>query len=184
MRRVLSLLLVALLVPAALIAGGCKDLPSAAAIRSEIEREIPGARFERDSHIRLGRVALAFVKPIARWSLDEDDEARAILSGVRKVDISSYRVSGLPDSVDRKTLRGLEGRMVAHGWSQIVHASDGDDNTWLFSRASDSGSIRGILVVELDDDELTIVGVEGRLDEVLARALADEPGQVMGLFGS
>jgi len=178
-----TLLLLAFLFPATLAAAG-KKMPSAQSICDEIQQGIPGARFERESHLRLGRVALTFVKPIVRLALDEDDEARAIVRNINRVDIATYRVVELPGTVDISVLRKIESRMTDNGWSKIVRSREDDDNTWVFSRHRDDGSITGIFVVDLDEYELSIVGVEGRLDEILANAIADEPGEFTNLFGS
>ena len=66
----------------------------------------------------------------------------------------------------------------------MLRERDDDDNTWVFLRQRQDGSTRGILVIELDDSELSIVGVEGRIDDILAEAIANEPGEFSGLFGS
>ncbi len=177
------LLVLTLLFPAALAAGS-KKMPSAQSVCDEIRQGIPGARFERESHIRLGRVALTFVKPLVRLALDEDDEARAIIRNIKRVDIATYRVVALPGIVDTAVVRRIETRMTDKGWNKIVRSREEDENTWVFSRHRDDGSISGLFVVELDDYELSIVGVEGRLDEILANAIADDPGEFSGLFGS
>lgn len=159
-------------------------MPSAPAVCHEIEQELPGVHFERESRIRLGRVALAFVKPIARWALDDDDEARTYLAAIKKVDIATYRVLNLPEISDTAAIRRIEGRMLDNGWIKMLRESDDDDNTWVFLRHRKDGSVRGLFVIELDHRELSIVGVEGRIDEILAHAIADEPGEFSGLFGS
>ena len=177
-----ALALVLLFSASVLSAGG--GMPSARAACQEIKEQVPGARFERESHFRLGRIAMAFVKPIARWALDEDDEARVILAGIKKVDIATYRVVSLPETLDVAAIRRIESRMLANGWNKIVRSRDQGENTWVFSRHRKDGSISGIFVVDLNEYELTFVGVEGHLDEVLAAAIADEPGEFSGLFGS
>ena len=58
---------------------------------------------------------------------------------------------------------------------------DDDDNTWIFLRHRKDGSVRGSLVIELNHRELSILGVEGWIDEISA---ADEPDELSSLFGS
>lgn len=183
MRLAKVLLVLTLLAPATLAAGS-KKMPTAQSVCDEIQKGIPGARFERESHIRLGRVALTFVKPLVRLALDEDDEARAIIRNIKRVDIATYRVIEWPGTVDTAVVRRIENRMTANGWNKLVRSREDDDNTWVFSRHRDDGSITGIFVVELDSYELSIVGVEGRMDEILANAIADEPGEFSRLFGT
>lgn len=184
MRRFSKVLLLLVLLLPANLAAGSKKMPSAQSVRHEIEQELPGARFERQSHIRLGRIAMAIARPIVRWTLDKDDEVRALVSGIKRVDIATYRVVELPQTLDVAVIRRIESRMTDNGWHKIVRSREEDDNTWVFSRHRDDGSLSGILVIDLDRDELNIVGVEGRLDEVLATAIADEAGEFSGLLGS
>ena len=162
-------------------AGG--SMPSCGTVYQEIEQQFPGAEFERESHIRLGRVALAFVKPIARWAMDEDEEALTYLKAIKKVDIASYRVEGLPDTSDMVAIRRIENRLLDNGWTKMLRERDDETHTWVYLRHRQDGSIRGLLVIDLDQHELSIVGVEGRIDEILAEAIADEPGEFGGLFG-
>ena len=100
------LLLLPLFAPTPAEAGG--GMPSCRAVHAEIEKQFPGVEFERESHIRLGRIALAFIKPIARWALDDDDEARTYLSAIKTVYVGSFRVVVLPWSPNRSAIRVLE----------------------------------------------------------------------------
>lgn len=184
MNRLLVALSLLILLFAATSTRAESGMPSARAVCHEIERELPGAQFERESHLRLGRVALAFVKPIARWALDDDDEARTYLAAIKKVDIATYRVLDLPENSETDAIRRIEGRMLDNGWIKMLRERDDDDNTWIFLRHRKDGSVRGLLVIELNHRELSIVGVEGRIDEILAQAIADEPGEFSSLFGS
>ena len=176
------LLLLPLIAATPAEAGG--GMPSCRAVHAEIEQQLPGVELERESHIRLGRIALAFVKPIARWALDEDDEVRTYLSAIKKVDVATYRVVDLPEAPTTSVIPGLESRMLENGWTKMLRERDEEDNTWVFLRQRKDGSIRGLLVIDLDATELSIVGVEGRIDDILAEAIANEPGEFSGLFGS
>ena len=69
-------------------------------------------------------------------------------------------------------------------WMLLVRDVDDEDNTWVFLRQRKDGSIRGLLVIDLDPSELSIVGVEGRIDDILAEAIANKPDEFSGLFGS
>jgi hypothetical protein len=161
-----------------------RAMPSASAICEEIEAALPGVRFDRESHIRLGRIALGLLKPIARWALDEDDEARVYLAAIKKVEVASYRVLGTADFSNSRTFLDLEKRLLNKGWVKMVRSRDGDGDNWVFLRHREDGTIRNLIVIEFDRDELNIVGIEGRIDDIFAAALADEPGEISALFGS
>lgn len=127
-----ALMFLVLLSPASLAAGG-KNMPSAQSVYLEIEKELPGAQFERESHIRLGSIAMTFVKPVIRLALDEDDKARAMISAIKRVDIATYRVVDLPEAITLVAIRRIESRMNQNGWNKIVRSREEDENTWEFS---------------------------------------------------
>ena len=104
-RRVNGLgLLLFLLVSAA--AG--REAPSVSAGRSQLESQIPEARFEKDFHIRLGRVSLGLLKPLVRMGLDEDEEEMAWIRAIKRLEVGTYRVVSLPDTASLVPPPGLE----------------------------------------------------------------------------
>lgn len=175
MQRALSV--VAVLSSLALPLAGCGDPPSVDQVTSEIRRWIPGARFEREEHIRLGRIKLGLVKGILRMVDDEDTpEATAILREVDRVEVATYRVRDLPDTTGlREKAPGFERQLARAGWSLTVKAQEDNSPSWLFTRSDGQGGLSNLLVVDLDDEELTVVRMDGRLDRALAEAVAERP---------
>jgi Domain of unknown function (DUF4252) len=171
-----------LAVLAALVAGGCKDTPSAAELKFEIERQFPGTHLERESHVHLGRVAMSLAKRIVRWAADEDDEEDVrMIRHIRRVCVATYRVHSLP--ADGLDTRRLEARLAANGWDAMVKRRQGSERTWVFTHTEDDGSIGNLYVVELDHSELTVVDLEGHIDRVMADAFADDPDELVDLLG-
>ena len=164
--------------------GGCKDSPSVASVKWELERNFPDTRFEREFHIRLGRFSLGLTKSIARWALDDDDEARVILTNLKRVEVGVYRVVSLPDPEELKRSYDFEKLLERKGWISTVRVADGGEQTWVFHREDDRGQITGLFVAALDGEELTLVSLEGQLDRVMAAALADDPGEFIDLLDS
>lgn len=172
-----TLLLLALLALALPLAGCKGEPPSAAQLRLQLE-QLSGASFRRDSHVRLGRVALALVRPILRWVDDGDPDvrkARNILANIRRVDVATYEVVSPPDltRLDRVSGR-LERRLADGGWTMMLREREADERVWIFYREDDAGTIRNLYLVDLDERELTVVDLAGRLDQMLAEALADD----------
>ena len=168
----------------ALVSIACKEMPSAAAIRWEIERQLPGIDLERETNIRLGRFTMSVIKKIARLAAREDKEDLALLSHVRKVNVATYRVHSQPDDLDALDLDDrFERQLADHGWEAIVRVHEDDERTWIFCRYGQGESIRNLFVVTLDPYELTVVGLEGRLDRLLAEALADNPDGILDSVG-
>ncbi len=168
---------------AALFLAGCRDTPSVAGLRWEIERQMPGIHLERESHLRLGRFTFGVLKRVALWAMDDDEEEREIVTNIRRVELATYRVRGLPAGGELEAPR-FERRLAAAGWETVVRVREDDERTWVFYRADDSGAIRNLYVVALDRDELAVIDLEGRLDRVFAAALADDPDGFVEILGA
>ncbi len=180
--RYLRPIILAILVT--LFLAGCHDTPSVSGVRWEIERQIPGIQLERESHIRLGRFTMGLVKKIVRWAADEDQEAQRIVPHLRRVEVATYRVRGLPADAELEGPYRFERKLAATGWETIVRVREEDERTWVFYRPDAEGSIRNLYVVALDGDELVVVDLEGRLDRLFAEATADDPDGLVEVLGA
>ncbi len=184
-RSVATSALLALLALAGLATAGCWRGPGPEPIRRAVEEQVPGAHFDRDVHVRLGRMTTGLARWVANRALDEDDaddaEAKVVINAVRRVEVAVYtnRSRLDDDSVDGVTMPSSLRRMLGReGWVVMTEARDAGSMAWvLVNQDSQSGSpeIRGIYVVSLDSDELSIVRLEGRFDEAFAKIFADDP---------
>jgi hypothetical protein len=161
---------------------GCADAPTAEAVRWEIQRRVPEARFETEEHIRLGRLTMGLVKGLLRL-VPAGGEGRAVVREIDRLEVATYRVHGLPD-LDRLPSRTrFEEELSRSGWAMTVKAKDGDSRSWLFTRSNDAGAIRNLLVVDLNGDELSVVRLDGRLDRAFAEAIAERPREAARIAG-
>lgn len=169
-----AVLLVGLLSLATFTAGCAGGSPTPAGVKWEIERRFPGVRLEQEEHVRLGRISLGLVRGLVRL-VPGKPEGQELLSSVRRVEMAAYKVHSLPD-LDRieETIQ-LEERLLGAGWSTLVRSREKDSRAWVFSRMDNKGAMRNLFVVELNGRELTMVRVDGRLNEAIAAAMAREP---------
>ena len=181
-RKWIQILVLSVATMVALLMVGCKQSPTAEQVRLELEQQLPGAQFERESHIHLGRISMGAVKQVLRFTSPKGSIERKLIASLKRVDVATYRVVSPPDNPAPTSLSVLQHRLEQAGWSVIVKERAFDERTWVISREDDSGSIRSLCVVSLDAYELEVVSVDGRLDEFLAAAIADDPsGFVQGL---
>lgn len=159
----------------ALLLGGCVESSMLARTRMELEAGIPGARFEREHSIHLGRISSAVLRPIALWAVRDEGDESAFLRRIRRVDFALYEVVSFPDSVGGDDLASMERRLRKQGWNRMVRAREEAEITWIFNRQNGAGEIRDLFVVTVDDAEMVIVRVSGRLDQALAELIADDP---------
>jgi Domain of unknown function (DUF4252) len=156
--------------------------PSAETVRWHIERQLPGVRFHRDTHLRLGRFTMALARGVVRLVEPGDRETHRILSHVRRVDVATYEVEGVPALDGLRLPPRLEKDLASGGWVPMVRTREEDSRTWIYYRENGSGSIRNLYIVELDSDEMTIIDLAGSLDRMAAELVADDPnGFVAGL---
>ncbi|HEX3553028.1 MAG TPA: hypothetical protein VIA62_07350 [Thermoanaerobaculia bacterium] len=167
----------------AALAVGCAGAPSVDAVRWEIERLIPEARFEPEEHIRLGRISMGLIHGLLRMVPDAG-EGRQIVNEIRRVEVASYRVKSLPnlDRFERET--GFERDLARAGWTLAVHTREANERSWVFLHNTGDGGLSNLFVVALDKDELTLVRVDGRLDRAFAAAVAEHPKKVARQIGA
>ena len=169
---------------AALGLGGCRDAPSAATIQWQLERHLPGIELERESHVRVPRIGMILARKIVRWAGEETEEDLRILSHVKRVDVATYRVLSPPDAGTLDAPLRFENRLAEAGWELMVREREDGEHTWLFYRPGEvEGAITHLYVVALDEDELTVVDLAGRIDRIVAEVFADDPGELVEIFG-
>ncbi|HYO16713.1 MAG TPA: hypothetical protein VE685_26245 [Thermoanaerobaculia bacterium] len=164
----------ALLLSLTLPFAGCADAPSADSVRWEIQQRIPEARFETEEHIRLGRLTLGLIKGLLRL-VPNADEGAAVVREIHRLEVATWRVHGLSDLDRLPSQTRFEDQLSRSGWAMTVKAKDGESRSWLFTRSNGEGSIRNLLVVDLNGDELSVVRLDGRLDRAFAEAIAERP---------
>jgi hypothetical protein len=157
----------------------CAGTPSAEQVRGEIERQLPGARFEPAEHFRLGRFSLGLVRWLASFDHDKkDQEDIALFRAISGVEIATYRVRSLPADAALSLPEKLEHQLREAGWTTMVRNSEKSEQTWVLYRSADSEVIRDLYVVSLDPRELSLIRVSGHLDRLMAAAMADHPKKV------
>ena len=178
-----NLLLLGSLLSLNVLLAGCGGAPSVEEVRLELQHRFPHARFEREEHVHLGRISMAFVHGVMRL-VPDSVEARNIVNPIDRVDMATYRVRDLPD-LDRLTGETrFEKQLARAGWSNTIRTREADGSrTWLFTRADSGGSLRNLFVVTLEGNELTLVRVDGRLDRAFAAAMAEHPRKALEGMG-
>lgn len=156
------------------LAAGCAGSPTVDQVRWEIQRRVPEARFEQEEHIAFGRLSMGLVNGLIRMVPGEIEEQEMITS-VHRFEVATYRVSDLPDLADLDKKLRFEKRLAKDGWAMTMRTREAGSRTWIFLRDDGKGALRNLFVVSLEDSELTLVRVDGRLSEAFAAAIADRP---------
>lgn len=177
-----SVFLLAVLLAASALAS-CKSAPSAADVGWQLERLIPGLHLERESQVRIPRIAMVVARKLMRMVPDEDKEDLRVISHVKRVNVATYRVVSRPARATLEAPPRFENRLAENDWELVVRQREDDEHTWLFYRHAEEGAITNLYVVALDAHELTVVDLAGRIDRIFAEVFADNPGQLVEIFG-
>lgn len=158
--RVLLRLFPATLLVILITAPAC-SLRGPEGIRRNISRST-GTEYSREFGMTLGRIGLT----VARLALDENDEEQALLRGLTKVQVGVYQVESRQQDPGDLEL----GRISMANWEPMMSVHEGDEDVQVLLKRKE-GEVREMLVVVSENDELTIVRMKGRLDEMLEEAV-------------
>jgi hypothetical protein len=159
---------------------GCGGSPTVSEVRWELQRRFPQARFEPEEHVHLGRFTLGLLHGVARLAAHDEDgrEGVAMFRQIHSVDVASYKVRNLPDLDGLTSDTRFDRELKAHGWSLLVRTREADESTWVYVRGTD-GILSNLFVVSLEKNELTLARVDGRLDRMVAMAMAEHPKKML-----
>jgi len=151
---------------------GCLYSSEIAHVRRDIEREFPGSSFDREFVLTVGPGFFNTLGWIAEHV--DDHETRRIgeyMAEIRRVKVGVYRTESLPYEGNLE-LEELQ-RFRRNGWQVAAKVRDDDELVWVLYRER-YDEVRDIFVLSLDNDELVIVRVEGNLNRLLEKIVADE----------
>jgi hypothetical protein len=161
----------------AILGSGCVTAtsPEIASMKDDIETAV-GGDFEREIGIRLGRVSIGLGKAVMGMVARHDDgdmaEATALLRGLRKVEVTVYDTGSFAGGNWRDLPDRVESAMARGRWMPTVRVRSDEELAWVFCRLDDEERLRAVTVVTLDDGQLTLVRLAGRLDRALAAAIS------------
>lgn len=162
-------------------AAGCWEGPDVESVRWAVERQLPGADYDQEVHVRLGRVTTGFARWVVNVALDESDEderrAQTLVNAIRRVEVAVYacRTAPAPEALEAVVIpRSLERMLRREGWQVMLESRTAEERAWVLTRG-EAGAISALYLVALDASELAVVRLEGRFDEAFARALSERP---------
>ena len=177
-RRVLTPVVILTLIVVAGASFGCMWAPGLAQVRRDLERQLPGARFEKDIELSLGPVSLAFARLFTRMVPDAR-QAGGYLKDVSRIEMAVYDADRVPAAANVTMPHRLEELMQDEDWEMAVRIRNKDELAWILYRV-DEERIKELYVVMLNRDELVMVRAEGRLEGLVARAL-NQTGTMKGI---
>ena len=175
--RVSAIGLVSLILTLGMTVSGCVlNTPHLDQLAHSLDQEMPEAELDQQFGIKLGRISMGLTKGIARIAMDEEDaEGLSVLRGLRRVEVASYETSG-PQS-DVHFPEHMEESFRRRGWETLARFKDDANLGWILYRIKKE-SLRNLLVVNLDEDELNMIRISGRLDQTIKAAIQLARGEM------
>lgn len=171
MRNKNTFIRIAILLAIPLLLGGCFRARSLERIAEEIAWQYPDSDFERDFSVSLGAISLGLVRFGAGF-VEEGREAREYITGVNRVQIAVYKVNHLGPLEEAEMPSGLSELINDDDWELMVKTSEPDERVWILYR-EDGDVVTDLHMTVLSDDELVLLRVSGRINDILDKAIED-----------
>lgn len=142
-----------------------------------LESDLGGTRLEHQFGLTFGRMSLGLAKGITRIATrnEDADPALDVLKGIKKFEMASFEARS---SGSRTFPAELDAALADSGWETLARFRDGGEFGWVAYQL-DRDRLKRVLVIALDDEELILVRLKGRLDKVLTAALAYSRQQIL-----
>ena len=167
MRRQLGSLVI--LAASVLVAGCFTHTGRLDRLADELDDQLPQARFEPDHGFKFGRLSLGLAKSVTRLAIDDEEFGEFEgFRGLKRVEVATYETVGeisddLPDELELSLRRT--------GWNTLARFREHDSRGWVLYRTDKHETLRTLFVCFLDDSELTMFRLSGRLDKLLTAAM-------------
>ena len=115
---------------------------------------------------------------VSSWLVDMSTDEEYVDDMVRE--ISSVQI-GVYDRIEKNkgkanfsTLVAVDEHMKSNGWKYIVRSADGDELTAVYLSSDPEEILKKMYVINLEDEKLVIVEVNGNLQKVISYALKEK----------
>jgi len=143
-----------------------------AEIRNEVLNNLDDD-FSSEYQFSVGSVGIT----VSSWFVDataEGDLATDIFDDVSSVQVGVYKKIRSTSSPSITTLRELEEEMIQKGWKSIVKNYEGDELSGIYIRSNPNETLNRLFIINLDNEELILVEVEGDLKEVISTVIREK----------
>lgn len=148
---------------------------------SEVKDKILGELgndYKTEYQFSVGSVGIT----ISSWFIDfaaREDYVDDMMREISSVQVGVYnRVEGSDTKADFGTLESIDEEMDSRGWKYIVRFIDGDELTAIYINAEPDAMLKKMYVINMNEDELVIIEVNGDLKKVISYAIKEKKFKV------
>jgi hypothetical protein len=130
-------------------------------------------KYYKDVEFAVGPLGLSFARLIVNIN-DDDEEAKIILSNISEVQIGVYKKSNMDyKHYDYSFFKDIDNKLKEQNWHFIVKHVERNELTGIYVKYQDE-DINKLYVINIEDDKLSLVRVEGNLENILTYAIKDK----------
>ncbi len=143
------------------------------AVQNDLSQQMPEIVLEKELALSFGRGLLGLVKLVT-----QDDP---ILSELDSVKVAIYNLRGSVEGADFNEItfaNTLNERNSDLQWEQIVRVREPGEQVWVFAGMNIRGNtLEGISVFVMENETVTVISIDGRVDKMLELALSQGKGR-------
>lgn len=114
---------------------------------------------------------------VSSWFVDlaaDKEYVDDMIREISSVQIGVYnRIEGTKHKADLSTLNSIDEEMQSNGWKYIIRTIDSNELTTIYISADPEELLQKMYVINLNDDELVIIEVNGDLKKVISYAIEE-----------
>jgi Domain of unknown function (DUF4252) len=142
-------------------------------VKDKIMGEL-GKDYKTEFQFSVGSSAIT----ISSWFVDlaaDEEYIDEMMREISSVQVGIYnQVEGSNTKADFSTLKSIDKEMSSKGWKYIVRTIDNDELTAIYVSADPEEMLNSMYVINLSDEELVIIEVNGDLKKVISYAIEEK----------
>jgi hypothetical protein len=142
-------------------------------VKDKIMGEL-GKDYKTEFQFSVGSSAIT----ISSWFVDlaaDEEYIDEMMREISSVQVGVYnQVEGSNAKTNFSTLKSIDKEMSSKGWKYIVRSVDNNELTAIYLSADPNEMLNSMYVINLSDEELVIIEVNGDLKKVISYAIEEK----------
>jgi len=129
-------------------------------------------KYNRDIEFSVGPMGISVAKFIVKLN-DDDEDAQIILNNISEVQIGIYEKRFSGKHYDYSFFNDIDKKLKKEDWHFVIRHVEGNELTGIYVKYEDE-EINKLYVINIEDNKLNLVRVEGNLENILTYAIKEK----------